>query len=85
MGRAWYRKVPYISEEKPKGYLVIPRQNQKTGQKQSVAVCIPIREAAIKIYSMNNPNFMIAGSAVQQDVDDIAAGFILGNEYLTQR
>lgn len=85
MGLAWYRKVPYISEEKPKGYLVIPRQNQKTGQKQSEAVCIPIREAAIKIYGMYNPNFIIAGSAVGRYVDDIAAGYILRNEYLTKQ
>ena len=53
MGCAWYRKIPYISEEKPKGYLVIPRQNKK-----AKAVCIPIRKAALKIYIMNNPNFV---------------------------
>jgi len=61
----WYHKVPYISEEKPKGYLVIPRQNKK-----SKTVCIPIRKAAIKIYCMNNPNLI--------SMEDALERFILG-------
>ena len=81
----WYRRIPYVTKDRPKGYLIIPRQNKKTGQNRPVEVCIPIRKAAIKIYSMYNPNFIIAGSAVEQDVDAVAAGYILGNEYLTQQ
>lgn len=70
MGCAWYRKVPYILEEKPKGYIIVPRQNQKRGQNRPVAVCTPIREAAIKIYCMHNPDFI--------GMEDVLARFILG-------
>lgn len=81
----WYRRIPYVTKDRPKGYLIIPRQNKKTGQNRPVEVCIPIRKAAIKIYCMNNPHLVLAGYDVGRDVEAVLIGYILGNEYLTQQ